>query len=686
MKKIFTLLLIVCCIGILSCSKKDDNNVTPTPNPEVKSNQCKLLTFGFTKADNPTLLQDIVVQVNSNTIEVKVESSVDITNLKASFTHSPKSIVKIGAIEQVSHTTVNDYSTALTYVVTAEDGTSTNYTVKISKILSNKKQIISFVFEKSKNPSLPFDIVCDIDTVAKKIKYIFPQNIKRDNLIASFTISDKATAKINDIIQVSGSSVNNYNTPLSFTLYSEDGTSVSYELYFPLETIPSIDMSLVQRKLKALNYHKGGYATNGDPLPMPNIVPILSTTWETSKPHTAFAFDCGYIDNSGTIYVSTPLKPEQKAVFPNINAAALYYLCKAYINHYHRNAPMPIWYENGFAYYESGNKPDDEVIKKAIQAYGSGIPHLKDLNDRINFESKNGLAIAYLFGEFMGPFYCWAYFDIIETTATNITVAPWRWNCANFAQLEEKWFRYVDYRMFKPENIRLKWQKESENFTYLTRDIDYSLNFPTFSAILETAYEEYKNKLNISYPEKITVSTMPEAESAYIDGVPSANRITGGTAWSSGVGTSCAANPSDLWRFTHHLRHELAHEFQSLLIKRGKGLTAWLNEGFPEFMAAGGVRKEKPAWLIDDAKKSLANATNYFGHKPTFEDTGVYPNPYFNYYLLGEIMYEFVYSKGGMDAVRAITVDMLEWIASAGYSSPDAFMEDYYTYFKKNWE
>ena len=115
-------------------------------------------------------------------------------------------------------------------------------------------------------------------------------------------------------------------------------------------------------------------------------------------------------------------------------------------------------------------------------------------------------------------------------------------------------------------------------------------------------------------------------------------------------------------------------------------MPAWLNEGFPSFMADGGkmsdaVRQQ----LKGDAVKALSDATAYFSHKPLYQDIAVYPSPYFNYYLLGQIMYEFIFDKGGYAAVKAVTENPLAGFATIGYSTPEAFMNAYYDYFDKNW-
>lgn len=117
------ILLLSCCIFLfVSCKKEAD-----------MSAECKLLTFGFQKSDNPSLLLDIQVVLSKKEITVNVPEGTDAGALKASFTSSPKSTVRVGTQAQVSHITVNDYTNPVTYTVMAEDGSSSDYKITVIK-------------------------------------------------------------------------------------------------------------------------------------------------------------------------------------------------------------------------------------------------------------------------------------------------------------------------------------------------------------------------------------------------------------------------------------------------------------------------------------------------------------------------------------------------------------------------
>ena len=140
-----------------------------TKNTPVLSSDKKFLSFGFNASDNPGLVTDVAGAVNGTDIIVAVPSGCDITSLIATFSVSPKAAVTIGNTRQTDKKSKNNYSTPLTYTVVAEDGSSANYTVTVTRVLATDKDIITFFFEKSKNPALTEDISCAIDLLNKKI-------------------------------------------------------------------------------------------------------------------------------------------------------------------------------------------------------------------------------------------------------------------------------------------------------------------------------------------------------------------------------------------------------------------------------------------------------------------------------------------------------------------------------------
>lgn len=86
-------------------------------------------------------------------------------------------------------------------------------------------EITQFSFLKANNPNLLYDINLEISE--KNIKGRIPFNVTVSNLVATFEKTD-ATAVVNDISQISGTSSNNFTNLVTYTLKTNDGREANY--------------------------------------------------------------------------------------------------------------------------------------------------------------------------------------------------------------------------------------------------------------------------------------------------------------------------------------------------------------------------------------------------------------------------------------------------------------------------
>ncbi|PKL43508.1 MAG: hypothetical protein CVV42_20165, partial [Candidatus Riflebacteria bacterium HGW-Riflebacteria-2] len=98
------------------------NSITP-----AKSSEKAITAFSF-----PALSVTGTINNTNKTISVTVPFGTNVTALVASFTVSPKAAVTVGDVVQVSANTANDFSSAEIYTVTAEDGSTSDYTVTVT--------------------------------------------------------------------------------------------------------------------------------------------------------------------------------------------------------------------------------------------------------------------------------------------------------------------------------------------------------------------------------------------------------------------------------------------------------------------------------------------------------------------------------------------------------------------------
>ncbi len=660
---------------------KQDFVVTVTRKSGAKD----LLSFGLNKADNPYLVSDCTGIINGTNVHVMVPFKTDLAAFKASFSISPKSSIKVGLVVQQDKVTVNNFANPVTYTITAEDGSSINYLVTITWAPNREKELLTFGFFKSRNGSLPYDLPGVIDPTTKRVLCTLPAGVGRTNLIATFSLSERAVAKVGTMAQTSDVTSNNFTSNLSYTIQAEDASTSIYTIELVGESLPNINQSRIDSKILALNLHR--YPSPVQKLfSSVQVVPIYTTAFLGQKPTSSMPFDAGYIGGDGKIYVTTPFSNEQKAVFKDATQAAIYYMCQLFLANYYMKNVFPIWFKYGMAAFEAGLTISDDVIKSSIMKYGGQLPSLSTLNDPQLFASNNGIALAYMWGEFMAVSKCWQYYDIIDVNSQTIVVAPYWSGVGSLDNMYTIWTRYIHYRILETNSLkRGRMQGESSHFRFYCADKD-AFCIPGFTDIIEKAFTNYSNLYGISFPEKLIFGFGPECEVALIDGVPCSNRYTGGTGWVSGMACSSPNSLNDMYMWDHLLRHELAHCFVSRLYPSGFQPTAWLSEGAAEFLTYGVMDQARINECKPQVKEAMNKAIGLFGHRPTYDETRIYPgNPYYDYYILGQVFLNFIHQKGGISGVKGVLSNAEEGIRALGFANHDECMNAFYQYYDSVW-
>lgn len=126
---------VVAC-GLLSACGGSDSS-TPEADipltPPVEQVQSPVMTgFTFTVANNPSLSQNLQLQMNGQQIIGRIPIDVSVKDLVASFTHSGSEVM-LGDVIQRSGETANDFTQVQTYTVTTSDGQTESYQVDVTK-------------------------------------------------------------------------------------------------------------------------------------------------------------------------------------------------------------------------------------------------------------------------------------------------------------------------------------------------------------------------------------------------------------------------------------------------------------------------------------------------------------------------------------------------------------------------
>lgn len=110
--------------------------------------------------------------------------------------------------------------------------------------LSNEVDIKSYKFEAAKNSGvLSSDIEGTIDKNNHTVTLTVPYGTNVTALVATFTLSDGATAKVGETAQASGTTPNNFTEPVIYTITSLDGTTQNWTVTVTI-TAASSDATL----------------------------------------------------------------------------------------------------------------------------------------------------------------------------------------------------------------------------------------------------------------------------------------------------------------------------------------------------------------------------------------------------------------------------------------------------------
>ncbi|NCS94190.1 MAG: hypothetical protein GW761_10345, partial [Leptospira sp.] len=168
--------------------------------------------------------------IGSNSVGVTVPYGTNPNSLVATFTISGAS-VNIGGTNQVSATTVNDFTSPKVYSVIAADGSTKNYTVTVSIAPNPAKDITAF------------SILGQSGTIgSNSIGITVPYGTNPNSLIATFTISG-ASINIAGTNQVSATTSNDFTSPKVYTVVAADGSTKNYTVTVSIAANPAKDIT-----------------------------------------------------------------------------------------------------------------------------------------------------------------------------------------------------------------------------------------------------------------------------------------------------------------------------------------------------------------------------------------------------------------------------------------------------------
>lgn len=165
----------------------------------------------------------------AKTISITLPYGTSVTNLVATFSITGIS-AKVGAVAQISGVTSNNFTSPVTYTITAENSSTVQYTVTVTVALNSAKQITSYFVLGAAGV---------INEAAKTIAVTAPYGTNVSALIAQFTTTG-ASVKVGSTVQVSGVTPNNFNSPVVYTVRAADSSSVQYTVTLTFYVLPLV--------------------------------------------------------------------------------------------------------------------------------------------------------------------------------------------------------------------------------------------------------------------------------------------------------------------------------------------------------------------------------------------------------------------------------------------------------------
>lgn len=159
------------------------------------------------------------INETAKTVAVAVPNGTNVTDLVATFTTTGSS-VKVGTTLQVSATTANNFTSPVTYTVTASDASTADYIVTVTVHPATAKAIAAYSLA---------GVTGNIDETAKTIAVTQPNGTNVTALVATFTSTGTAiTAGSPAVAQVSGTTANDFTTPVAYTVTAGDASTATY--------------------------------------------------------------------------------------------------------------------------------------------------------------------------------------------------------------------------------------------------------------------------------------------------------------------------------------------------------------------------------------------------------------------------------------------------------------------------
>jgi hypothetical protein len=290
----------------------------------IASTAKDILTFGFPTMTTPSWFTPNAVintALTPGTVVVDVPAGTSPTSLIPTFTLSSGATAQAGGVPQTSGSTVQSFSSPVTYTITAEDGSTRTFQVSLNYVSSPLKDLTAFSFTQAANTSLPQTFTGSINTTA--IAVAVPPSVYRGNLVASFTASPGATVSVGVANQATGVTPNDFSSPVTYTVTAANGTTKTYTVTVSYGISSTLVMATDQANLYPVTIDSAGSVSVGTTVAVSGSGTVSSAASDPLG-HLWFAGITGNASGSMFQYASgaTPLTSVGSASYLPSSASA----------------------------------------------------------------------------------------------------------------------------------------------------------------------------------------------------------------------------------------------------------------------------------------------------------------------------------------------------------------------------
>ncbi len=187
--------------------------ITVAINP---SDSKEILVFGFKANENNNLNEDIIGAIDQDT------KTINVILPENSLLNDLIPYIEISTDATISPLGVQDFTNPITYIVTAQDGSTIGYEVIITLTLSSSKQILSFIFKAEDNLSITDDIEGTINEDLKTIEFVYTNGVDLSLLQPTLEVSPKSS--------IDKDGPQNFTNTILYKVTAEDGSITDYKV------------------------------------------------------------------------------------------------------------------------------------------------------------------------------------------------------------------------------------------------------------------------------------------------------------------------------------------------------------------------------------------------------------------------------------------------------------------------